>query len=49
MNSLLIELQKTKVTTVSVTEDTLTVDLADGRTIESQKSLQRWLENREVF
>ncbi|MBE2224778.1 MAG: DUF2442 domain-containing protein [Anaerolineae bacterium] len=33
MNSSIVELQKTKVTNVSVTEDTLTVDLADGRTI----------------
>lgn len=33
MSSLIIELQKTKVVEVRVTEDTLTVDLADGRTI----------------
>ncbi len=33
MSSLITELQKTKVTEVQVTEDTLTVDLADGRTV----------------
>lgn len=33
MNSLIIELQKTKIKDVQVTYDTLTVDLADGRTI----------------
>lgn len=32
-NSLISELQKTKILTVQVTEDTLTVDLADGRTV----------------
>ena len=33
MSSLIIELQKTKVVDVRVSDDTLTVDLADGRTI----------------
>lgn len=33
MSSLITELQKTKVIDVQVTDDTLTVDLADGRTI----------------
>ena len=33
MRSLVTELQKTKIVHVAVTEDTLTVDLADGRTL----------------
>jgi len=33
MSSLITELQKTKVVEVRVTDDTLTVDLADGRTV----------------
>lgn len=33
MTSLMHELQKTKVTSVEVTDDTLTIDLADARTI----------------
>ena len=33
MNSLIIELQKTKIVDVKVTTDSLIVDLADGRTI----------------
>jgi hypothetical protein len=33
MNSLISELQKTKIVDVQVTDDTLTVNLADGRTI----------------
>ncbi|KPK07251.1 MAG: hypothetical protein AMJ56_13585 [Anaerolineae bacterium SG8_19] len=33
MSSLMIELQKTKIVDVQVTDDTLTVNLADGRTV----------------
>jgi hypothetical protein len=33
MSSLITELQKTKIADVTVTDDSLTVDLADGRTV----------------
>jgi hypothetical protein len=33
MSSLITELQKTKIVDVKVTDDSLTVDLADGRTV----------------
>jgi hypothetical protein len=33
MSSLITELQKTKIVDVTVTDDSLTVDLADGRTV----------------
>lgn len=33
MNSLIIELQKTRIIDVQITDDSLTVNLADGRTV----------------
>lgn len=55
MNSLAVEVQEARAQRVSVHEDSLIVDMVDGRTIlvpisgESQQSFKRWLEERLVL